>query len=96
MYKLSRARFTEEFKREAVRLVEEGKRSQLSVARELGIQATTLANWLKAKQAGRLRNIKVVTPVEMEYSRLRAENARLKMEVEILKKAAAYFAKESL
>jgi transposase len=39
---------------------------------------------------------KPITPEQMEISRLRAENARLRMEAEILKKAAAYFAKESL
>ena len=41
-------------------------------------------------------NGKPITPEQMELSRLRAENARLRMEMEIVKKAAAYFAKESL
>ena len=41
-------------------------------------------------------NGKRITPEQMEISRLRAENARLKMEMEIVKKAAAYFARESL
>jgi transposase len=62
----------------------------------LGISETALSNWRKAAKAGKLASGKKVSPEEMEVSRLRAENARLRMEVEILKKATAYFAKESL
>jgi transposase len=54
---------------------------------------------VKAEAGGKLGAAvkgKPITPEQMEISRLRAENARLKMEAEILKKAAAYFAKESL
>jgi transposase len=57
-----------------------------------------LHNWLKAHREGRLghgQGVKV-TPEQMEIARLRAEVGRLKMEAEILKKAAAYFARESL
>jgi transposase len=67
------------------------------VARELGISEQTLSNWRKAGKAGKLgaSSGKPITPEQMELSRLRAENARLKMEVEILEKATAYFAKVS-
>jgi transposase len=53
---------------------------------------------VKAASTGQLTapGAKAVTPEEMELSRLRAENARLKMHVEILKKATAYFAKDAL
>ncbi|MEJ8852669.1 hypothetical protein [Variovorax rhizosphaerae] len=53
---------------------------------------------VKATQAGKLAGAgaKPVTPEPMELSRLRAENARLKMHVDILKKATAYFAKDAL
>jgi transposase len=53
---------------------------------------------VKAAEAGKLvgAGAKPVTPEQMELSRLRAENARLKMHVEILKKATAYFAKDAL
>jgi transposase len=69
-----------------------------AVADELGISEQTLRNWVKASQAGKLAGVggKVVTPVEMELSRLRAELAKAKRENEILKKAAAYFAQEVL
>lgn len=95
MYKIPRQRYTTEFKREAVRQVESGK-SPSQVARELGIAEQTLSNWRKAAQSGKLASEKTITPQEMELSRLRAELAKAKMENEILKKAAAYFARESL
>ena len=67
-------------------------------ARELGLVAQTLRNWVKAAAVGQLTApaAKPVTPEQMELSRLRAENARLKMHVEILKKATVYFAKDAL
>jgi transposase len=96
MFRIPRQSYTEEFKREAVKLVEGGMKPA-EVARHLGITEQTLGNWRKAKAAGKLTgNSKVVTPAQMELSRLRAEVIRLKAENEILKKAAAYFAKESL
>ena len=67
-------------------------------AKDLGLVEQTLRNWVKAAAAGKLMapGAKPVTPEQMELSRLRAENARLKMHVEILKKATAYFAKDAL
>jgi transposase len=67
-------------------------------AKELGLVEQTLRNWVKNAGAGKLNGAgaKPVTPEQMELSRLRAENARLKMHVEILKKATAYFAKDAL
>lgn len=96
MSKLKRARYTQEFKLEAVRLVQAGQ-SMAAVGSTLGVPAQTIANWVKADQAGQLggAGAKPVSPEQMELARLRAENARLKMERDILKKAAAYFAKES-
>ncbi len=97
MWKIPKQSYTDEFRQAAVKLVESGQRPA-EVARQLGISEQTLANWRKAARAGKLvkRSGKPVTPEQMELSRLRAENQRLKMEMEILKKAAAYFAKESL
>jgi transposase len=68
------------------------------VAKQLGIKEQTLSNWRKAAKAGKLAKAggKPVTQEQMELSRLRAENMRLQMELEIVKKAAAYFARESL
>ena len=97
MWKIPKQTYTEEFKLEAVKLVDGGQRPA-EVARQLGIKEQTLADLRKAAKAGKLRKRsgKLVTPEQMELSRLRAENQRLKMEMEIIKKAAAYFAKESL
>lgn len=56
-------------------------------AKKLGLVEQTLRNWVKAAEAGKLigAGAKPVTPEQMELSRLRAENARLKMHVDILK-----------
>ena len=95
--KLTRQAFTLEFKELAVRRVKDGQ-SVGAVCKDLGLSDQTLRNWVKASAAGLLNGAgaKVVTPEEMELSRLRAENLRLKRELEIIKKAAAYFAKDAL
>lgn len=66
-----------------------------AVARELGMSAQTLRDWLKAAEFGKLtgRGAMVVTPEQIELSRLRAENKRLQMELEIAIKVEAFFAK---
>ena len=97
MTKTVRSRYTLEFKQEAVRLVQSGQ-SIAAAARSLGLVEQTLFNWVKAQREGKLAVAegKAVSAEEMEISRLRAELARVKMERDILKKATAYFAKESL
>jgi transposase len=97
MFKVPNQAYTAEFKAAAVQRVKDGQ-GVAAVARELGISAQTVRNWVKAAQAGKLNGAgaKVVTPEQMELSRLRAENKRLQMELEIAKKAAAYFAKDLL
>ena len=91
-----RKRFTEEFKREAVRLVEETGRSASQVARELGITPSALCRWRKQfeeeRDAGLAPGSKKA--MEEELRRLRRENEQLREEREILKKAAAFFAKQ--
>ena len=61
---------------------------------------STLGNWVKAYKAGKLGDIgkewKLLTEIEMELARIKKENAELKMEQDILKKAVAYFAREPL
>jgi len=95
--KISRSSYTAEFKELAVKRVNAGE-SFAATAKELDLSEQTLRNWVKAAKAGKLNGAgsKVVTPEEMELSRLRAENAKLKRENEIIKKAAAYFAKDVL
>ena len=94
MAKTSRARYTLEFKQEAVRLVQGGQ-SIAAAARTVGVVEQTLFNWVKAQREGRLLGVdsKPVSAEQMEISRLRAEQARVKMERDILGKATAYFAK---
>ena len=96
MKKIPNQEYTPEFKELAVKRVKDGL-SIGAVAKELGMVEQTLRNWVKAAAAGKLTGAgaKVVTPEQMELSRLRAENVRLKRECEILKKATAYFARES-
>jgi len=92
-----RAKYTLEFKMEAVRLVKGGQSSSVT-AKILGIPKASLENWVRLNGKGQLKGAsdKPVNPEQMELARLRAELARVKMERDILKKATAYFARESL
>ena len=93
--KIPKQAYTIEFKELAVKRIKDGQ-SVSTVCKELGLSDQTLRNWIKAATEGKLSGAggKVVTPEEMELSRLRAENLRLKRENEILKKATAYFARD--
>ncbi len=96
MQPISRRRYTDDFKTQAVALAESIGPSK--AARQLDMSVKTLSNWLDASRAGRPLSSPARQPVsalESEVARLRAENATLKMEREILKKATAFFAKES-
>lgn len=97
MKKIPKQEYTAEFKSLAVKRVKDGL-TVGAAARELGLIEQTLRNWVKAADAGRLNGVgaKPVTPEQMELSRVRAENARLRRENEILKKATAYFARDAL
>ena len=97
MKKIPKQAYTTEFKELSVKRVKDGE-SNAVVAKELGLGDQTLRNWVKAAAEGKLKGAgsKVVTPEAMELSRLRAEVARLKRENEIIKKAAAYFARDVL
>jgi transposase len=92
-----RKRYTEEFKREAVRLVESrGDRTISDVAESLAVAQNLLHSWKRAyaDTAAEVRQARGETP-EDELKRLRREVAQLKRDKEILKKAAAFFAKEN-
>jgi transposase len=86
MFKIPKQEYTPEFKELAVKRVKSGQ-SIGAVAKELGLVEQTLRNWVKAAKAGKLHppGAKAITPEQMELSRVRAENARLRMENEILK-----------
>ena len=96
MVDAKRAKYTLEFKMEAVRLVKQGQASSVT-AKVLGIPKQSLENWLRLDNKGKLKGAgdKPVSEEQMELARLRAELARVKMERDILKKATAYFARES-
>jgi transposase len=97
MKKIPKQEYTAEFKSLAVKRVKDGL-TVGAAARELGLIDQTLRNWVKAADAGKLSGagVKPVTPEQMELSRVRTENARLRRENEILKKATAYFARDAL
>ena len=87
-----RRRYDEAFKKEAVRLVKEEGLTQAQVTQDLGLGHGTIQNWL---QLDRKREAPEAESQEQELKRLRKEVHLLKMERELLKKAAAYFAKDS-
>ena len=93
-------RYTKELREEAVKMVLEEKLSIPEAARRLSLPPSTLTNWIKAYKEGKLGDIgktyRPLTEIEMELAKVKKENANLRMDCDILKKAAAYFAKESL
>ena len=97
---IPQGRYTKEFREEAVKLITEEKLSLPEAARRLSLPPSTLGNWVKQFKAGRLGEVgktyRPLTEIEMDLARTKRELAEMKMERDILKKAAAYFAKESL
>ena len=88
--------YSEDFRREAVRLAESGTKPLAQLARELGIHLETLRGWRRRARAhGGSETPSAVPSLEEENRRLRRENARLLKEREILKKATAFFAKDA-
>jgi len=98
--RIPNGRYTKEFRQEAVKLVKENGLSWKEAARRLSLPPSTLGNWVKADKAGKLGQIgkayRPFTEIEMELARAKRELAEARMERDILKKAAAYFARESL
>ena len=93
-----RQTYTKEFKIEAVRLLEESEKTGMEISRELGIRRNMLYKWQKELQSkgdcafkGPGRNL---AASDDQMTKLKRENDRLREEVEILKKAAAYFARD--
>ena len=97
---IPRGRYTQEFREEAVKLITEEKLSLPEAGRRLSLAPSTVGNWVKAFKSGKLgevgKSYRPLTEIEMELARTRKELSEVKMERDILKKAAAYFAKESL
>ncbi len=95
MEKKTRRKFSPDFKEDSVKLVTEQGYSIVEAARNLGINAAMLGRWKRERES--LDNSVPGNPFALkeELRRLRKENKKLKMEREILKNAAAFFAKES-
>jgi len=86
--------YSEEMKAEAVRLCETDGRSQNQIASSLGISQTSLNRWVKEARQSQNPTSTVIDPITAEKLRkLEEENRRLRLEHDILKKAAAFFAK---
>ena len=90
---VERRSYTDEFKAEAVKLVTDQGYSVAEAARNLGVHANLLRNW-KQKFSAESEPQGLTEDERMELARLKAENKRLRMEREILKKATAFFANE--
>ena len=93
-----RQRYTAEFKEDAVNLVIEHGYSCSEAGRRLGINANNIVRWVgqhRDQQEAAEQGLSSPKELQAEIRRLRKENKRLQMEREILKKAAAFFAKES-
>ena len=98
MSEQSKRTYTPEFKQDAVRLVTEQGYKVTEAARNLGINPSVLARWksqLVSEGTNAFPGKGRLSPEQEELKRLRKENQRLKMERDILKKAAAFFANES-
>lgn len=88
-----RQKYTKEFKQEAAKLVIEGGYTQTEACKNLGVANKNLSRWV-AQAKGSNAQQQTKTPENIELSRLKKENQQLKLEREILKKAAAFFANE--
>ena len=94
--RLGNPMYTLEFKQDAVKLVQEKGYTILEAASSLGVSLSALNRWIRAERGGAAHNKTVLNLSEHdELIQLRKENARLKLEREILKKAAVFFAQET-
>lgn len=97
MSKRKRRKFTPEFRAEVVALCQVGDRSVGQVAKDLDLTETSVREWVRRAEAdaGRGRPGELTTVERDELARLRRENKQLRLEREILKAAATFFAKEN-
>lgn len=100
MERVPNGRYTKEFREEAVKLATDGGLSVLEISRRLSLPKSTLEHWMRVSKAGGLGEIgkgqRPLTEIERELAKVKRELSLAKMERDILKKAVAYFAKESL
>lgn len=100
MERVPNGRYTKEFREEAVRMATDEGLSVLEVSKRLSLPKSTLEHWIRVSKTGDLGKIgkgqRPLTEIERELEKVKRELSLAKMERDILKKAAAYFAKESL
>lgn len=89
-------RYPAEFRADAVALVRSSGKPIAQVAKELGVNHETLRTWVRAAEAAERPGAAAESAKDAELARLRKQVAELKLEREILRKAAAYFARETL
>ena len=89
-------RYTKEFKSEALKLLNESKKTAVEIARDLGVSAKSLREWRRQSEVdqGRGPDGALTTEEKRELVQLRREVRTLRMERDILKKATAFFARE--
>lgn len=99
MERIPKGIYTPEFRAEAVKQVETEGLSVEQVAKRLSVPKSSLGNWVRAARAGKLAEVgkgqRLPSELELELARTRKELAEVKLERDLLKKCAAYFAKES-
>jgi transposase len=99
MERIPQGKYSPEFRAEAVKLVETEGLSVERAAKRLSLPKSSLFNWVSAARKGKLADVgkgqRIPTELELELSRMRKELAEVKMERDLLKKFATYFARES-
>lgn len=99
MERIPKGIYTPEFRAEAVKVVEAEGLSIDQAAKRLSVPKSSLSNWVRAARAGKLADVgkgqRLPSELEFELARTRKELAEVKLERDLLKKCAAYFAKES-
>ena len=100
MERVPQGRYTKEFREEAVKMMTEGGLSVMEISKRLSLPKSTLERWIRVFKTGNLgdvgKGLRPLTEMEMELAQVKRELSLAKMERDILKKADAYFAKESL
>ena len=96
--RIPNAIYSKELREQAVKRVHEEGLSSEAVAKQLSIPKSTLATWVRKSKEGKLGEIgkaqRPLTEIELELAKVKRELAETKMERDLLKKAAAYFARE--
>jgi transposase-like protein len=90
-----RGRYPKEFRRDAAALVLDQRRTVAEVARELGVVEQTLGNWVRQERIDRGEREGTSSDLRAENARLSRENKQLRLERDLLKKATAFWVKES-